>query len=184
MDCRKVESRLDLYVERELEEKEAAEIREHLQVCPLCQRKLGNLQQMTDLLYQFPSKEPTPNLARNIVAVVEARAAAAQIRQRWLRTATASLGAAFATLLVLWSGYETFIALQEGGGMEFISLVGAHPHLLFRYPTDALYAVLEALPLVNIVLTLGASLVAWLLAGQFVNTLSSRQVNHRLNGGY
>lgn len=183
MNCREVRTRLDLYVERELPEEERRAVEVHLRTCPACRKRLANLEQVTALLYQLPPEEPTPDLEARVVAAVEARAARAPVRQPWLRTVAVGLGALFSALLLLALGYQTILGLQQGGAAQFISLLLSDPELLARYPAEGLYTVLESLPLFELALTLGLSLITVLLVEQFVGTLTGR-AGLQLNGNH
>jgi anti-sigma factor RsiW len=195
MSCQLVEAKLDLYVEGELAPTEVLEIEGHLRTCPACGNRAASLQQMTTLLRQLTPAEPAPSLLPRLVAVVEARSAQVTARlatgsmrtgpahRRWPQAAVTGLGMVFSAFLLLWLAVETLLALEENGAAEFLSLFASRPEILSSYPSEAIYAFLESLPVANIVLTLGLSLVVLLLMQQLLSALAyGRSVG--LNGSY
>lgn len=174
MNCHEVEAKLDNYVGRELAIAESAALEDHLESCSSCRRKLAHLRQVTALLYRLPVEEPAPNLTARIVAMVEDRVSPVPARRLWFHTAAIGLGILVSMYLLLSLGYQTLLAWQQGGAGQFISLLFNDPELMARYPTESLYAVLESLPVVELALTLGLSLVTLLLVEQLAGTLTSR----------
>ncbi|MFQ5854370.1 MAG: anti-sigma factor family protein [Anaerolineae bacterium] len=183
MNCGEVQNRLDLYLEGELIEAERNTVEVHLAACLLCRRRLANLEQITALLYELPPEEPAPDLVDRVIATVEARAVRTSARRPWLRVAAMGLGMLFSALLLLALGYQTLLAWRQGGAGQFISLLLNDPELLARYPVEGLYAVLESLPVVELAVTLGLSLVILLLVEQFVRTLAG-PAQPQLNGNH
>lgn len=181
MNCDQVRTKLDGYVENELAADEQAAVEHHLETCAACQQKLAALQQMTALLYQIPTETPAPNLAGRIVTTVEARMQRNPRYRLWLHAAAVGLGLLFSAYLLLALGYQTLLAWQQGGAGQFISLLLNDPELIGRYPTESMYAVLEALPVAELALTVGSSLVVLLLIEHLAGVMASR-TQPQLNG--
>lgn len=181
MNCDQIRTKLDGYVENELAADERAAVEHHLETCAACQQKLASLQQMTALLYQIPAETPAPDLAGRIMAAVEARAQRGPRYRPGLHTAAVGLGLLFSAYLLLALGYQTLLAWQQGGAGQFISLLLNDPELIGRYPTESMYAVLEALPTAELVLTLGSSLIVLLLIEHLVSVMAGR-TQPQLNG--
>ncbi len=62
-------------------------------------------------------------------------------------------------------------AFEESGALDFFSLVTSRPEVFATYSTDAYFALLESLPLLEIVLTLFALLTVLVLAQQWVDAV-------------
>ncbi len=145
----------------------------HLATCSDCCKRVDALQRMAGLLYQLP-REPAPEgLAARIVAAVEAEARPAPA-WTW-QTLLVAGGAFVAGLLALWLAFETAVAAQAGGIVEFLSLLTSRPQTLTAYPSEVAYAVLEAVPATELVLTLGMALVALLLLSKLLAGLDRRR---------
>ncbi len=166
--------KLNQYAERELADDERMAVEDHLQMCPSCRQQLANVRQMTALLYHLPVEETPAGLEARIMAAVNAPPERVDVVQTWLYRAAIGLAALFSLLMLLALGYQTLLVWQQGGTGQFISLLAGNPDLALRYPTEALYAVLESLPIVEITLTLGISLVIVLLLEQFLATLGGQ----------
>ena len=135
------------------------------------EERMQEQDRLDELLSQLRRAEPEPDLAGRIVAAVEAQAAAAETRQRRWRTTAIGLGVAFAALLFLALGYDTLVVLNQGGALAFLSLFWSQPDVVVSYPVEALLALVESLPLVELALTLGALLVGALLVEQLAAVL-------------
>ncbi|MCL4294427.1 MAG: zf-HC2 domain-containing protein [Anaerolineae bacterium] len=172
MNCYEVQAKLDRYVESELAADEQAAVENHLETCSACRQRLTNLRQMMALLHQIPSEAPPPDLVGRIVARVEARIPRHPGYWLWLHTAAVGFGILFSAYLLSALGYQTLLAWQQGGAGQFISLLFNDPALIAHYPAESLYAILEALPVAELALTLGSSLVVLLLVEQLLGVLA------------
>ncbi len=171
MNC-PLEIQLDLYAEGELPVEEVPAVEEHLARCGACRRRLANLREVTALLQELPAQVPAPDLADRVVAVVQAQELRTRVRRPWLRVALVGLAASFSTLLLVGLGYETALGLQQGGVAQFIALLISNPEFLTRYPAEGFYAILESLPLTELVFTLGTALIVIVLVEQLLRTLT------------
>jgi len=174
---------LELYVEQELSPQQQEAVEAHLAVCEACRRRLANLEQITRLLYALPPAQPAPDLARRVVAAVEAQAARAPVRRPWRRLVPVGIGTLFSVWMLLALGYQTLLAWRQSGAGQFISLLFRDPGLALRYPAEVVYAILESLPILELGLTLGLALVMVLLLEQFVTTLTG-PVQAQFNGNH
>ena len=82
----------------------------------------------------------------------------------------------FSLLLLLWFGFQMVIAFVDNGTFEILSLLSGRPDLFSTFFGDALWALLEALPLGEIVLTLFALFTVIVLAEQWVETVRPPRV--------
>lgn len=146
---------LDAYAEGMLSTAERAAADAHLAACADCRMTLVSLAQVGDLLRAQPRQAPPPQLIATIVnhlaPMPAPRLKAGWTRGRWVLASLAAM--AVWSLLVVLVG-ETVLAAYRRGLGEFARLAREHPELVMRYPSDALYAFLESLPLVEIGLTL------------------------------
>lgn len=181
MNCDQVRTKLDGYVENELATDERAAVEHHLETCSACRQRLTGLQQITALLYQIPAETPAPDLTGRIVATIEAGMQRSPRYRLWLHTATVGLGLLFSAYLLLALAYQTLLAWQQGGAGQFIALLLNDPELIGRYPAESLYAVLEALPVAELALTLGSSLVVLILIEHLAGVMAGR-TQPQLNG--
>jgi hypothetical protein len=82
----------------------------------------------------------------------------------------------FSLLLLIWFGFQMVIAFIDNGTFEILSVFSGQPELLSAFYTDALWALLEALPLGEIALTLFALFTVIVLAEQWVETVRPHAV--------
>jgi len=164
---------LDLYAEDELSPAEVAEVEAHLRACALCQGRVSAARQMARALARLPRAEPAPDLAERVLATVRAT----HRRAEWPRAVAIGFGLAFSVLLLLALALDTLLAFQEGETFEFVSLLTSRPETVMVYPTEALSALWESLPAMNIVLTAGILMIGLILAEQFVAALAALR-NH------
>lgn len=160
------------YVEKELDDRARAAMDEHLAACASCRARVTRDRRMEHTLREMPRAHPPRDLAARIVAAVELRAAQGQARRE--RLPLIAMATFFSTLLFLWFGVEMLVAFQENGALDFFSLFASHPEVLANYSTDALFALVEALPLSEIALTLFALLTVIVLAQQLGDVLQPR----------
>ncbi len=89
------------------------------------------------------------------------------------------VAATLSSLLLLILALETVIAFRDGGALDFVSLYLSQPDLLSTYPTEALSALLESLPLVEIILTLGLGVIVAVLGQQFLASRNAATMHHQ-----
>jgi len=156
---------LDAYAEGQLSARERTAADAHLATCPDCRLGLVALAQMGDLLREQPRQAPPPELSHRILAEL-APAPVPPVRPRWTASQwlAAGLSATVAwTLLVILVG-ETALSANRRGLGDLAELARLHPQVVTRYPSEALSAILESIPAVEVALTLVAlALGLWLL---------------------
>ena len=167
---------LDAYAEGLLTPAERAAADTHLAVCDRCRLALVSLAQMGDLLRAQTPVAPPPTLAATIIGALEPTlpplaAPPAPVAPTWPRAVWNGLEAAAAWLLLIILGGETVLAAYRSGLGDLAWLFQSSPDLLSAYPAEAFYAVLEALPVVELSLTLAVLVVAVWLMQRFVATL-------------
>ena len=160
---------LDHYVEKELDDRARAPIEQHLLICAQCRGLLAREQRLSADLRAQPREEPPRDLAVRIANAVQARVL--QERLRRARMPFITVATFFSLLLLFWFGFQMVIALIDNGTFEILSLLSAQPDLFSTFFADDLWAILEALPLGEIVLTLFALFTVIVLAEQWVDTV-------------
>jgi predicted anti-sigma-YlaC factor YlaD len=159
---------LDAYLEQELDAPARVQAAEHLARCALCRRRLAREEELNRALHALPRREPSPELAARI-----GRAAETRVLQERRRSRMPFIGAAafFSILLLVWFGVQLALAFEENATFDLLSVLTTRPDLFSAYSTDAIWAVIEALPLGEIVLTLFALFTAIVLVGQWLETV-------------
>lgn len=176
MTCRDIGGLLDLYVEGELDATQSAEVEAHLGECDLCRQRVTSLEQMSDVLAKVPAERPAPDLVARILVAVEAEVSGRPASLR--HCLPAALGALTAMLVVIWLGAEAFTTMENGSAFEFLAFFTAQPEALLAYPADALAALIEALPVVEVLLMLVALGLA-LFLGQ--RAIAQMPTGHRIH---
>ena len=165
---------LDLYVEKELDDDARTQIEEHLTKCVRCRRRLARDQWLGGALQAMPRAEPPRDLAARIGSAVQAQVLQERLqRSRLPFIVTATF---FSLLLLVWFGFQMVIAFVDNGTFELLLLLSGRPDLFSAYFVDSLWALIEALPLGEIVLTLFALFTVIVLAEQWVDTIRPPRV--------
>ena len=172
MDKHLTANDIEQYIEKALEDARRAELEQHLAACSACRARVARDTRMNIALRALPHAQPPRELAARIGAVVEARAAQEQARRT--RVPYIAIATFFATLLAVWFCLELDLAFQENGVFDFWALFTSYSDWLSADSWDALLALLEALPLSEIILTLCALLTVGVLAQQLIDSLRPR----------
>lgn len=155
-------------VENELDAAQRRALEAHLAVCAECRVRLARAHRLTVTLRALPREQP----ARALAARIEARVVQEQTRRARLPfVAAATLIALF---VAAWFCVEFGIALQESGVLAFWTLLTSYSEFFSSDWLDSLIALLEAVPLTELFLTLCALLTAGILAQQLVESLRPR----------
>ncbi len=162
-------SDVDWYTEKEHGAAADDRIEKHLQTCSMCRDRVSRESRFERLLSSVSRTDAPRDLSSRINAAVELRLA--QERSRRERLPLIGLATCLSALVTLWFGLQMLIGLQEDGALDLFSLVTSHPEVFSAYSTDTLFALLEALPISEMVLTLFALLTVLVLAQQWVDTL-------------
>lgn len=160
---------LDLYAEKGLDDRARVQIEEHLVDCARCRARLARDQRLSAALQALPRDEPSRDLALRIGAAAQAQVLQDQLRRS--RMPFIVVATFFSLLLLLWFGFQMVVAFIDNGTFELLSLLSGRPDLFSAYFTDSLWALIEALPLGEIVLTLFAMFTVIVLAEQWVDTI-------------
>jgi len=160
---------LDLYIEKELDEQARAELERHLADCAPCRGRFARNQRMDRALQTLPHQEPPHDLAVRIGSAVQVQVI--QDRLRRSRMPFISMATIFSLLLMMWFGLQMVIALEENGTLDFLWLMRDRPDVVSAYSIDAVWALIEAVPLGEIALTLFALFTVIVLAQQWVDTI-------------
>jgi anti-sigma factor RsiW len=164
---------IERYAENELAPARRAEIEQHLAACAACHARVARDNRMNVALRALP-REPSP---RDLAARIEARAAQEQARHA--RAPFIALATFFSLLLALWFCLELGIAFQENGVLDFWAVLTSYSDLLSADWLNTLIALLEAVPLTEVVLTLCALLTVGVLAQQLVDSLRPRAMQFK-----
>lgn len=160
---------LDHYVEKELDDRALSQIEEHLGTCVQCRALMDREQRLSAALRELPREQSPRDLAMRIGNAAQARVL--QERLKRARMPFITVATFFSLLLLFWFGFQMVIAFIDNGTFEILSVFSGQPDLFSTFFTDALWALLEALPLGEIVLTLFALFTVIVLAEQWVETV-------------
>lgn len=160
----------------EIEEHNGQELRpearaaadEHLAVCPLCQKRAVSDARLDGLLKGLPRDNAPRDLAVRITAAVELRVAEEKVRRDRLPLMIAAT--CFSAVATLWFGFQMLVSFQENGALDFVSLITSRPDVFSAYSSDAFLALLESLPIPEIMLTVFALVTVVVLALQLQET--------------
>lgn len=120
-------------------------------------------------LAALPHYEPPAGLAARAVAAARRRNGAIVAVPTWWSWLL-GLGAVLASAMCLWLIAEALATFEGAGGGDLLDLIGSNPYLLWSYPADTALALLEAVPVANLVIGLASALLACLLGAQIVAT--------------
>ncbi len=167
----------DVQIE-EFAEGQAPQFAEHVNSCALCGRNVALARRLAGALARVERAAPSREFAVRLdkrLALVTAQGAVSE-----LSAFLVGLAAFFASLLLLVFIYQTVLGFQQGGVFDFVSLFLSRPDLLAQDPFDALGALLESLPLLQLLFTFGLFVIALVLAQEFTQTLrpSERNIRH------
>ncbi len=162
-------SELDLYVENELTAPARAEMEAHLATCATCRAQVAFDQEMSRALRVLPRQEPPRDLAARIDSAVQVRVAQDQLRRARMPFIFAAT--VFSALLLVWFGFQLAVAFQVNGTFDFVSLLTSRPDIFSTDSIDAIWALIDAVPIGEIVLTLFALFTVIVLAQQWVETI-------------
>ena len=163
---------IETYTTNQIDARARAMLDEHLATCVVCRTRIAKTQKIDAALSNLPREDPPPGFADLIVTAVEWRAG--QEQQRRERMPFIALATCFSFLLTLWFGVAGFIAFQDNGVLDFLTLYTTHSDVSFSL--DALLALLEALPFTEILLTLFALVTAGVLGQNLVESVRPRMM--------
>jgi hypothetical protein len=136
----------------------------HLAGCSACRARVARAAKLDRALYAMPSITPSPNLAPQIREAVAGAAAVRRVKQH---AYTAGIAAGLTMLLALALVFQAGIELQVGGALNFFSFYIHQPEILINYPGDALAALVEVLPLAQMLATMAVVVIAIVLVQRF-----------------
>lgn len=120
MNCKQAEQLLALYAGRDLDEKRAALVAEHLQACAPCDEIANEYREISQMTQQFAapvfSDDGYARVRRNVLSEIETQASAASLSDLffgWLRPRT-TWAMASALVLVFAAAALYFIANRRG----------------------------------------------------------------------
>lgn len=160
---------LNLYVEKELEERARGDVEKHLAACALCRGRVAREERLSGALRATPRREPPRDLAARIDSAAQMQVAQEQLRRS--RLPFIGVATFFSVVLLVWFGFQMVIALEENGTFDFLWLLSDRPDVFSAYSVDAVWALIEAVPLGEIALTLFALFTVIVLAQQWVETV-------------
>ncbi len=151
------------------------ELDAHLASCVRCQSELAAERRLAHALTRLERFSPSPEFSAQLDRAL-ARAESTSLEQL-AKPRRASvwtgLAALLSSFLLLIFAFQTIIAFQDGGSLDFVSLYFSRPDLLSTYPSESLSALLESLPLVEFALTRGLLVIAVVLVQQFFGGTSA-----------
>ncbi len=167
-DVHLTDGEMELLLAEELDEPARLRTDGHIAACPACRRRVAQERRFEGGLSQLSRAEAPRDLAARIGAAADLRIAQEQRRRTRLPFLVAAM--VFSILLTIWFALQILVAIQVDGAVEFLSLLANRPDVFSSYTGDALLALLESLPISEILLTLCAVLTVVVLAQQWVDT--------------
>lgn len=167
-----------LQVESAGEGQTTPEMRVHLGECAVCRARVARATKFEDVLHGIPRVHAAPDLVPHIRASIAEFAAARRLRQP---PYARGLAAAFAAVVALVLVYQAGIELEVGGALTFFAFFVRQPEAVINYPGDALAALVEVLPLLQMLVTLAVVVVAVGLLRRFqeaMNLSAARGSSH------
>ena len=160
---------LNLYIDKELEQGARSRLDKHLANCALCRGRVAREERLSRALRATPRAEPPRDLAARISSAVQVHTVQEQLR----RSRMPFIGVAmfFSVLLFVWFGFQMIVALADNGTLDFLWLLSNRPDVFSAYSVDAVWALVEAVPLGEIALTLFALFTVIVLAQQWIDTI-------------
>lgn len=163
---------IEQFNENELDAARRGEITQHLATCAACHARVAHAERVDIALRALPRAQPSHELSARIGAAIEAHALQEQARRT--RLPYIALATFVSLILALWFGLEMVVALQENGALDFFALFTSYPDWFAPDSLDALTALIEALPIPELILTLCALLTVGVLAQQLVDSARPR----------
>ncbi len=153
------------------------ELDAHIAACARCQSELAVERRLGQALTRLERFSPSPEFAARLEHALGRAESTARPRATAPRPFSFSwigVAALVASGLLLVFAYQTLVAFQEGGTLDFVALYFSRPDLLSTYPSESLSALIESLPLAEFTLTLGLLVIAVVLGQQFLNVRNSK----------
>lgn len=163
---------LETHVEKESEDIARAAIELHLADCAVCRERTHRAERFESTLRELPREHAPRELTERILAAVDWRAAQEQARRK--RLPLVALATFASLLLAVWFGTQMVIAFLQDDALDFFSLFTSRPDILSSYPLDSVSALMESLPVGEILMTAFAVLIAIVLAQQLVESVTPR----------
>ncbi len=160
---------LELFAENEMDARTRVEIEKHVSECAMCRGNLAREQSLSRALRVLPRQEPPHDLSARIGSAAQIHRVQEKLRRARMPFILVATG--FSLLLLAWFTFQMVIALEDNGTLYLVSLLTSRPDVISAFAVDAVWAVIEALPLGEIVLTLFALFTVIVLAQQWIETV-------------
>lgn len=151
----------------ELDPTRRIQVEAHLTTCAPCRAHLNQYQRLDLALRALPHA----SLPADLIARIEMRANWEQVRRARLPFITLAMLLSF--VVAGWFCIELGIALQENGILDFWTLLSTYSD---QFSADLFWALIEAIPFTETLLTLCALLTVGVFAQQFFETLRPRPI--------
>jgi anti-sigma factor RsiW len=163
---------LQTYVESECADSARAAIEGHLADCVSCRQRTHRAKRFENAMQDMP-RDPAPReMTERILATIDWRAAQEQARRK--RMPLIALATCSSVLLAIWFGTQMIAAFLQDDALDFFSLFTSRPDIFSTYSSDAVFALIESLPVGEILLTAFAVLIAIVLSQQLVESMTPR----------
>ena len=163
---------LETLVMDAIEEPARAAMTRHLADCAMCRARANRTEKLETGLHELPRAQAPHDLADRIVAAVDWRMTLAETRRRRLPFIAFATLASF--VVSFWFAFQMVTAFIDDDALDFLSLYSSRPDLFSTYFSDAVFALIETLPLQEIALTAIAIVIAVVLAQQLVESVQPR----------
>ena len=163
---------LEIYVTGAMEDTARVPLTRHLAACASCRARADRAQKLEIGLRDLPRVNAPHNLNDQIIAAVDWRVTLEESRRK--RLPYIAFATAASIVVSLWFLFQMMGALADNDALDFLALYASRPDLFSNYFSDALFALVESLPLQEIAMTVIAIAIAVVLAQQLVESFQSR----------
>jgi predicted anti-sigma-YlaC factor YlaD len=163
---------LEIYVAGENEDSAREAMTRHLANCVACRARVYRAQKLEQGLRDLPLVNAPHHLNDKIIAAVDWRVSVEETRR--LRMPYIAFATVASLIVSGWFLSQVMTALIEDDTVDFLSLFTSRPDLFSTYFSDALFVLIESLPLLEIAMSIFAIAIAIVLAQQLIESLQTR----------
>jgi len=163
---------LETYVTGAMEDTARAASTRHLADCAACRARFNRAEKLETGLCALPRVNAPHHLNDQIIAAVDWRVTLEETRRQ--RLPYIAFATVASVVVSIWFLFQMMGALIDNDALDFLTLYANRPDLFSNYFFDALSALIEALPLQEIAMTVIAIGIAVVLAQQLVESFQPR----------
>lgn len=164
--------RVEAYVTGEIADNAREATTQHLAHCAACRARVDRALKLEVELRALAPVNVPHHLNDQIIAAVDWRVTLEETRRKRLPYIAF---ATFASIVIsLWFLFQMLSALLDDDALDFLALYTTRPDIFSNFFSDALFALVESLPLQEIAMTVIAVAIAIVLAQQLVESFHPR----------